>query len=90
MLLLYVDDMLVAESSMKEIMNLKASLAEEFSMKDLSSARNFLKWESTEREKRLLKVSQTEYVKKVLKRFNMTNVKYVNVPLESCRLSKNH
>jgi len=34
MLLLYVDDMLVAGSSMK-VMNLKARLAEEFSMKDL-------------------------------------------------------
>jgi len=29
----------------------------------------------------MLKVSQTEYVKKVLKRFNMTDVKPVNVPL---------
>jgi len=34
-LLFYVDDMLVARSNMKEIMNLNAKLAEEFSMKDL-------------------------------------------------------
>jgi len=43
MLLLYVDDMLVAGFSMKEIVNLKAILAEEFSMKDLGPARKFLK-----------------------------------------------
>ena len=33
MLLLYVDDMLIVGFSMKEIVNLKASLAEELSMK---------------------------------------------------------
>jgi len=34
-LLLYIDDMLDAGSSMKEILNLKAKLVEEFSMKGL-------------------------------------------------------
>ena len=43
MLLLYVDDMLVAGSSMKEIVNLNTSLAEEFSIKDLDPARKFVK-----------------------------------------------
>jgi len=41
-LLLYVDGMLVAGASMKEIMNLKAQLAREFSMKDLSPAKKIL------------------------------------------------
>ena len=31
----------------------------------------------------MLKVSQSEYVKKVLKRFNMMDAKPVNVPLRS-------
>jgi len=43
MLLLYIDDMLVVESNMKEIVNLKASLAKEFSMKNLSLARKILR-----------------------------------------------
>ena len=42
-LLLYVDDMLVAGSSMNEIVNLKAKLVEEFSMKDLGLVNFFLK-----------------------------------------------
>ena len=42
MLLLYVDDMLIAGSSMKEIVNLKAKLAEEFSMKNLSPVKKIL------------------------------------------------
>ena len=42
MLLLYVDDMLVTGSSMKEIVNVKANLAKEFSMKDLGLREKFL------------------------------------------------
>jgi len=42
MQLLYVDDMLVAGSSMKDIVNLKANLTKNFSMKDLDPARKFL------------------------------------------------
>jgi len=33
------------------------------------------------REKRLLKISQAEYVEKILKRFNMSDAKPVNDPL---------
>ena len=51
MLLLYIDDMLVVESNMKEIVNLKASLAKEFSMKNLSLARKILRMRIS-REKR--------------------------------------
>ena len=51
MLLLYVDYILVARSSMKETVNLKASLVEEFSMKDLGPARKILRMRIN-REKR--------------------------------------
>ena len=54
--LLYVDDMLVAKSSMKEIVNLKAKLAKEFSIKDLSLAKKIFGMRIN-REKRLLKIS---------------------------------
>ena len=37
---MYVNDMLVVESSMKEIVNLKAKLVKEFSVKDGSSEEN--------------------------------------------------
>ena len=43
MILLYVNGMLVAGSSMKEIMNLKDNLAKEFTMKNLGPARKILK-----------------------------------------------
>jgi len=39
----------------------------------------------------LLKISQVEYMEKVLKRFNMTDAKNVNVPLRGhFKLSKTH
>ena len=49
--LLYTDDMLVAGSSMKKIVNLKASLVKEFSMKDFGPARKILEMRIS-REKR--------------------------------------
>jgi len=50
-LLLYVDDMLVVGSSIKEIVNLKAKLVKEFSMKNLDLAKK--KWnDDQQREKR--------------------------------------
>jgi len=51
MLLLCVDDMLVAGASMKEIVNLKARLAEEFSMKDLCPVKKIFRMRIS-REKR--------------------------------------
>ena len=42
MLLLCVDDMLIAGSNVKKIVNLKARLAEEFSMKDSDPAKKIL------------------------------------------------
>ena len=52
MLLLYVDDIFVVGSIMKEIVNLKASLAEEVSMKELGPTRKILRMRiNREREK---------------------------------------
>ena len=56
-LLLYVDDMLVAGSSMKKIINLKAQLAKEFSMKDLDPTKQILEMRIS-RERKLLKLSK--------------------------------
>ena len=46
-LLLYVDDMLIAARSMKEINKLKTLLRKEFDMKDLGEARKILGMEIT-------------------------------------------
>jgi hypothetical protein len=89
-LLLYVDDMLVAGSSIKEINNLKKQLSKQFAMKDLGAAKQILGMRIIrDRANGTLKLSQTEYVKKILSRFSMDGAKPVSTPLGSqFRLTK--
>ena len=81
-LCLYVDDMLVAGKNMQEIKLLKKQLSESFDMKDLGAARQILGMRITrDRKERKLTLSQEEYIKKVLDRFNMQDAKPVGTPL---------
>ena len=81
-LCLYVDDMLVAGKNMQEIKVLKKQLSESFDMKDLGAARQILGMRITrDRKERKLNLSQEEYIKKVLDRFNMQDAKPVGTPL---------
>ena len=81
-LLLYVDDMLIVGSSIEEIHNLKKQLSKQFVMKDLGAAKQILGMRII-RDKVIgtLKLSQLEYVKKILNKFNMNEAKPVNTPL---------
>ena len=83
-LLLYVDDMLVAGSDMQDINVLKRKLANSFAMKDLGTAKQILGMRITrDRKNRKLTLSQSEYIQKVLERFRMHNEKPVSTPLAS-------
>ena len=83
-LLLYVDDMLVARSNMQEINVLKRKLANSFAMKDLGAAKQILGMRITRDEKKhKLTLSQSEYIEKVLERFKMQDAKPVSTPLAS-------
>jgi hypothetical protein len=89
-LLLYVDDMLVAGPDMDEIKKLKKQLSREFDMKDLGAAKQILGMRiNRDKQKGTLQLSQEEYIDRILKRFNMSNAKPVSTPLAShFRLSK--
>jgi hypothetical protein len=81
-LLLYVDDMLIAAKSKKDIAALKSQLSSEFEMKDLGAAKKILGMEITrDRNSGLLFLSQQNYIKKVLHRFNMHDAKSVSTPI---------
>jgi hypothetical protein len=81
-LLLYVDDMLIAAKSMKEIVVLKAQLSSKFDMKDLGATKKILGMVIVkDRKFGLLYLSQKSYIEKVLRRFNMQNAKPVSTPL---------
>ncbi|CAM8972377.1 unnamed protein product [Rhodiola kirilowii] len=81
-LLLYVDDMLIAGANWNEIDVLKKKLSKKFAMKDLGVAKQILGMRII-RNKECLKLSQEEYVKKVLKRFKMNDARPVSTPLAS-------
>ena len=89
-LLLYVDDMLVAGSNMQEIVNLKLKLSKQFEMKDLGAVKQILGMRiKRDTNSRTLLLSQDKYINKVLSRFNMQNAKVVSTPLGvHFRLSK--
>jgi hypothetical protein len=81
-LLLYVDDMLVAGSNMQDINLLKKKLANSFAMKDLGVAKKILGMRITrDRKNCKLTLSQGEYIEKVLERFRMKNAKPVSTTL---------
>jgi aspartate carbamoyltransferase regulatory subunit len=83
-LLLYVDDMLIAAKDKSEITKLKAQLSKEFEMKDLGAAKKILVMEIIRDIKfDKLYLSQRGYIEKVLRCFNMHNVKPVNTPLDA-------
>ena len=89
-LLLYVDDILIAGSSMREINHLKASLSSVFEMKDLGAAKQILGMRiSRDRSAGTLNLSQEQYIEKVLSKFKMNNAKPRTTPLANhIKLSK--
>ncbi|KAL9840222.1 putative RNA-directed DNA polymerase [Arabidopsis thaliana] len=81
-LLLYVDDMLIAAKNMSEVNKVKKRLSSEFEMKDMGAASKILGIEITrDRVNGVLCLSQAGYLKKVLKRFNMSNCKSALTPI---------
>ncbi|GJZ65614.1 retrovirus-related pol polyprotein from transposon TNT 1-94 [Tanacetum coccineum] len=83
-LLLYVDDMLVADPNKDRINKLKAQLAREFEMKDLRPANKILGMQiHRDRVSRKIWLSQKSYVKKILQRFNMQDCKPISTPFHT-------
>ncbi|KAE8672007.1 macrophage erythroblast attacher-like isoform X1 [Hibiscus syriacus] len=81
-LLLYVDDILVAGPNKDYIEELKAQLAREFEMKDLGSANKIIGMQiHRDKSNRKIWLSQKNYVKKILSRFNMQDCKPIPTPL---------
>jgi hypothetical protein len=92
-LLLYVDDMPVAGSSMEEIKNLKKQLSSQFAMKDLGAAKQILGIRIIrDRANSTLKLSQTEYAKPVStplgSQFRLTKDQSLKTDHEKAYISK--
>ncbi|KAL0462622.1 UNVERIFIED_CONTAM: Retrovirus-related Pol polyprotein from transposon RE1 [Sesamum latifolium] len=89
-LVLYVDDILLIGNDVKMLGDTKAWLSTQFSMKDLGEASYILGIKIIrDRSKRILGMTQTSYVEKVLKRFKMKNSKRGFLPVRhGVKLSK--
>ena len=75
-LVLYVDDILLIRNNIPLMDDVKASLRKSFSMKDLGEASYILGIKIyRDRSKRLIGLSQSTYIDKVLNRFNMNESK---------------
>jgi hypothetical protein len=80
-LVLYVDDILLARKIIIEINELKAQMARTFDMKYLGALKQILGMEIfRDRRNGKIWLLQQKYVKKILLRFGMNSVKPVSVP----------
>ncbi|MCO5555971.1 hypothetical protein L7F22_009515 [Adiantum nelumboides] len=82
--------MLIVGKHLEEISALKSKMEKSFDMKDMGEASHILGMRiQRDRSAKLIWLSQTEYVDKVLQRFNMDRGKALSIPLPSyVKLSK--
>ncbi|KAK4388108.1 Retrovirus-related Pol polyprotein from transposon TNT 1-94 [Sesamum angolense] len=82
LLVLYVDDMLIASPSITLITELQKNLCKNFEMKDLGNAKRILGMTiDRDRKNSVIFLNQKTYVKTVLEKFSMENAKTTPVPL---------
>jgi hypothetical protein len=82
-LLVYVDDILVAGPQLAAVEEVKAQLSDAFDVRDLGEARMFLGIEiERQRAARTLRISQRQHVLDLLQRHGMTACKSRTTPLE--------
>ncbi|KAK9003803.1 hypothetical protein V6N11_018699 [Hibiscus sabdariffa] len=87
-LILYVDDILIIGNDIPTLQSVKAWLSSCFFMKDLGEAAYILGVKIyRDRSRRLLGLSQSTYIDKVLKRFNMEASKKGFLPMDTWHIS---
>ena len=83
-LVLYVDDMLLARKIITEINRLKDQMARTFDMNDLGATKPILGMEIfRDRRNGKIWLSQQRYVEKIILRFGMNSVKPIYIPFTS-------
>ncbi|GKE10633.1 retrotransposon protein, putative, ty1-copia subclass, partial [Tanacetum coccineum] len=81
-LLLYVDDMLITCKSKVEIGSTNSLLKKKFDMKELEEAKKIIGMEIVkDQSRKILRVSQSGYISKILNNFRRDNEKSVQMPL---------
>nr|GEV29863.1 hypothetical protein [Tanacetum cinerariifolium] len=82
-LILYVDDIIVMGNHIPSLQSVKEYLGKCFAMKDLGEAIFILGIKIyTDRSRRLIRLSQSAYMDKILKRYRMDNSKRGYIPMQ--------
>nr|GEW86345.1 retrotransposon protein, putative, Ty1-copia subclass [Tanacetum cinerariifolium] len=82
-LILYVNDILIMGNNIRRLKEVKDYLRKCFSMKDLGEAAYILGIKIyRDRSRRLIRLSQSAYIDKILKKYNMHNSKKGYLPME--------
>lgn len=81
--LLYVDDLCLISNSMERMNDIKSALSAEFEMTDIGPIDTFLGMHVQRNERTgTLSMGQTQYMKNVLKKFDMESCKTASTPME--------
>jgi hypothetical protein len=87
---IWVDDLLIAGKSGKDIANVKAQLSREFEMKDLGELQHFLGMRISRHPNGSISIDQNGYIRQILERFGMESSKPVSTPVAAgSRLTPN-
>ena len=88
-IILYVDDMLMGGNCPEKLEEIKKHLCSKFKMKDLGEPRMFLGMRITRnRQNKIITIDQSEYIEKVLERFNMKESKPKDTPMVTRQVQK--
>jgi hypothetical protein len=83
LLLLYVDNVLLASSNIKWINRIKSKITEKFKCKDLGEVKTFLDMNvDYHRASGILKIDQKNMICKVAKKFRVINCRPIYTPIE--------
>ena len=81
-ILLYVDDMLIASNSKEKLEEIRNCLGKAFEMKDLVEPKSFLGITiKRNKEEKSLFIHQTNYIENILQRFNVQDCKPQSTPM---------
>jgi len=82
-IVLYVDDLIIAGNNRGAINAFKSAISKRFKMKDLGALKWILGMEvRRDRERRMLEISQTAYIERMLEKFGMSDANPVGTPAE--------
>lgn len=79
----YVDDLITLSNNSTEMEMFKIKLNEKFDMKDLGEIHHYLELQIIyDREKQMISISQVRYIEEILKYFNMSDCKLIEMPMD--------